>query len=117
MAANEKCLFCRIAAGEIPATKVHEDADVIAFHDINPQAPTHVLVIPRHHIASLGALTDADVATIGTAMVKASRIARELHLEQDGYRMVINNGEGAGQTVFHIHIHLLGGRRLGWPPG
>lgn len=117
MAANDKCLFCRIAAGEISAKKVHEDDDVVAFHDINPQAPTHVLVIPRHHIATLDALTDADTATIGTAMVKASRIARELRLEQDGYRVVINNGEGAGQTVFHIHIHLLGGRRLGWPPG
>ena len=117
MAANDKCLFCRIASGDIPAKLVHDDADVVAFHDINPQAPTHVLVIPRRHIPSLDDLTEADAATVGTALVKTSQIARELHLEEDGYRVVINNGEGAGQTVFHIHMHLLGGRRMGWPPG
>jgi len=117
MPSNDKCLFCRIAAGEIPAKKVHEDADVVAFHDINPQAPTHVLVIPRKHIPSLDDLTEGDAATVGTTIVRASQIARELRLHDDGYRIVINNGEGAGQTVFHIHVHVLGGRPFGWPPG
>ena len=114
---NANCLFCRISSGEIPAKKVHEDGDVVAFHDINPQAPTHVLVIPRRHIAALADLTEADAATIGTTIVRASQIARDLHLESDGYRIVVNNGEAAGQTVFHIHVHILGGRRLTWPPG
>jgi len=117
MPSNDKCLFCRIAAGEIPAKKVHEDADVVAFHDINPQAPTHVLVIPRKHIPALDELTEADVTTIGTTIVRAAKIARDLRLPEDGYRLVVNNGEGAGQTVFHIHVHILGGRRFGWPPG
>ena len=117
MASDPNCLFCRIAGGEIPAKKVHEDADVVAFHDINPQAPAHVLVIPRKHIPALDDLTAADAATIGTTIVKASEIARTLGLHEDGYRLVINNGAGAGQTVFHIHVHILGGRRFGWPPG
>ena len=117
MPSNDRCLFCRIAAGEIPAKKVHEDAEVVAFHDINPQAPTHVLVIPRKHIAMLDDLTEADAATIGTTIVRAVQIARDLRLPEDGYRLVVNNGEGAGQTVFHIHVHILGGRRFGWPPG
>jgi histidine triad (HIT) family protein len=90
---------------------------VVAFHDINPQAPTHVLVIPRKHIPTLNDLTGADAATIGTTIVKASEIARQLGLHEDGYRLVVNNGEGAGQTVFHIHVHVLGGRAFGWPPG
>ncbi|MGN6186240.1 MAG: histidine triad nucleotide-binding protein [Thermoanaerobaculia bacterium] len=117
MPSNDECLFCRIAAGEIPAKKVYEDADVIAFHDINPQAPTHVLVIPRKHIAMLNDLSEADASTIGTTIVRASSIARDLQLHDDGYRLVVNNGEGAGQTVFHIHVHVLGGRGFGWPPG
>lgn len=117
MAGNDKCLFCRIAHGEITARKVYEDDDVVAFHDINPQAPTHVLVIPRKHIPTLDDLTEADAATVGTALVRTARIARELHLSSDGYRIVANNGEAAGQTVFHIHFHLLGGRNFGWPPG
>lgn len=113
----DKCLFCRIVSGEIPAKRVYEDPDVVAFHDINPQAPTHVLVIPRKHIPSLDDLNDPDAATVGTALVRLARIARELHLSNDGYRVVINNGESAGQTVFHIHYHLLGGRNFSWPPG
>ncbi|MGZ5442702.1 MAG: histidine triad nucleotide-binding protein [Thermoanaerobaculia bacterium] len=117
MPSHDKCLFCRIASGEIPAKKVHEDADVVAFHDINPQAPTHVLVIPRRHIPMLNDLGEADAATVGTTLVRASQIARELRLQDDGYRLVINNGEGAGQSVFHIHVHILGGRSFGWPPG
>jgi histidine triad (HIT) family protein len=114
---NERCLFCRIANGEIPSKKVYEDDQVFAFHDINPQAPTHVLIVPRKHIASLDALTDADAALIGNVVVRAAEIARNLHLTSEGYRFVVNMGEAAGQTVFHIHFHILGGRNLGWPPG
>ena len=114
---NDKCLFCRIATGEIPAKKVYEDDAVVAFQDINPQAPTHIVVIPRKHIASLDDLNESDSATIGTAMVRLAQIARDTHLSSDGYRVVVNNGEAAGQTVFHIHFHLLGGRNFGWPPG
>jgi histidine triad (HIT) family protein len=117
MSSNAQCLFCRIVAGEIPAKKLHESDDVIAFSDINPQAPTHILVIPRKHIPSLDDMTAADVAVIGTTILRATELARELHLEVDGYRVVVNNGPGAGQTVFHIHVHLLGGRQFGWPPG
>ena len=115
--ANDKCLFCRIASGEIPAKKVYEDNDVIAFQDINPQAPTHVLIIPRKHIPSLDDLNESDAAILGTMMVRLAQIARDTHINSDGYRVVINKGEAAGQTVFHIHFHLLGGRNLGWPPG
>jgi histidine triad (HIT) family protein len=117
MAGNDRCLFCRIALGEIPSKKVYEDGDVVAFHDINPQAPTHVVVIPRKHIASLDDMTEADAATVGTTLVRLAQIARDLHLNSDGYRVVVNHGEAAGQTVFHIHFHLLGGRNFGWPPG
>ena len=115
--ANDKCLFCRILAGEIPAKKVHEDQDAVAFEDINPQAPTHILVIPRRHIASLNDLSDGDADTIGRVIVRASQIARENHLQKDGYRLVVNHGDAAGQTVYHIHVHILGGRRFSWPPG
>jgi histidine triad (HIT) family protein len=117
MPSNDKCLFCRIVSGDIPAKKAYEDADVVAFHDVNPQAPTHLLVVPRKHIPSLNDLTELDTAVIGTVMVRASAIARDLHLSDDGYRVVINTGPAAGQTVFHIHAHLLGGRSFGWPPG
>ncbi|MCU1231906.1 MAG: HIT-like protein [Acidobacteria bacterium] len=117
MVSNDRCLFCRIASGEITAKKVYEDADVVAFEDINPQAPTHVLIVPRKHIPSLDDLTDADAQVVGTVLTRAAQIARNLHLESDGYRLVINNGEAAGQTVFHIHFHILGGRNFGWPPG
>ena len=117
MVSNANCLFCRIANGEIPAKKIFEDADAIAFQDINPQAPTHVLVIPRRHIPSLDDLTDSDAQAIGKTIVRASTIAHDLGLHVDGYRLVANNGEGAGQTVFHIHFHLMGGRRFTWPPG
>ena len=117
MPSNERCLFCRIVSGEIPAKKVYEDDDVVAFNDINPQAPTHVLVVPRKHIPTLDDLTDADAMTIGTLLVRTAAIARSLQLPSDGYRTVINNGEAAGQTVFHIHVHLMGGRNFGWPPG
>jgi histidine triad (HIT) family protein len=114
---NDRCLFCRIANGEIPAKKVYEDPDVVAFHDINPQAPTHVLVIPRRHIASLNEMDAGDVNAVGTALLRAGAIARDLHLPAEGYRVVLNTGAAAGQTVFHIHFHVLGGRNFSWPPG
>ena len=117
MAGNDRCLFCRIATGEIPAKKIYEDDEVIAFHDINPQAPTHVLVVPRKHIATLDAMSDADAQLIGNVLLRAAQIARDQQLTSDGYRVVVNTGEAAGQTVFHIHFHLLGGRNFGWPPG
>ncbi len=117
MASADRCLFCRIANGEIPSKKVHEDPEVIAFEDINPQAPTHILVVPRQHIASLDTLTAADEAIMGRVIHRAAEIARARHLDSDGYRLVVNCGEAAGQTVFHIHVHILGGRNFGWPPG
>ena len=117
MTTDPKCLFCRIVSGEIPAKKLFEDDEVVAFHDVKPQAPSHVLVIPRKHIASLDDMTDSDAAAIGATVLRATKIARELKLADDGYRLVVNNGPGAGQTVFHIHFHLLGGRQFGWPPG
>jgi histidine triad (HIT) family protein len=117
MSGNDRCLFCRISTGEIPAKKVYEDKDVVAFNDINPQAPTHVLVVPRKHIASLDEMSEADAATVATVLLRAAQIARDLQLTSDGYRIVLNTGESAGQTVFHIHFHILGGRNFGWPPG
>lgn len=111
----EQCLFCRIVRGEIPAKLIHETDDTIAFADINPQAPLHVLVIPREHIASLDAATDP--ALVGRLALVAAEIARREGVAASGYRTVINTNGDAGQTVFHIHLHLLAGRRLAWPPG
>jgi histidine triad (HIT) family protein len=111
------CLFCRIIAREIPATLVHEDDRVVAFADINPQAPTHVLVVPRRHIASLNELTAEDDALVGELVRRAASIARERGLSAGGFRTVFNTNRDAGQTVFHLHLHLLGGRAMGWPPG
>ena len=108
------CLFCRIARGEIPATIVAQNDDCVAFRDIDPKAPTHVLVIPREHVASLSEATDA--AMVGKLALMAADIAKEEGLD-GGYRTVINTGPDAGQTVHHIHLHLLGGRQLHWPPG
>ena len=109
------CLFCRIIRKEIPAKIVAEDDQCVAFRDINPQAPTHVLVIPREHVASLNEATDA--AMLGRLQLFAARVATAEGLAERGYRTVINTNADAGQTVFHVHLHLLGGRRLGWPPG
>ena len=111
------CLFCRIVSGEIPASKVYEDADVLAFNDINPQAPLHVLVIPKRHISTTNDLSPQDDALIGTLVRRAAAIAREKGYADRGYRSVLNCNAEAGQTVFHIHLHLLAGRGLGWPPG
>jgi len=110
------CLFCKIAEKKIPSTVVYEDEDVFAFDDIGPQAPTHILIIPRKHFASLTEATKEDTAVIGKLHLVAAELARRLKLT-DGYRTVTNSGAGAGQTVFHLHLHLLGGRDFGWPPG
>ncbi len=114
---SDRCLFCRIASGEITARKVLEDDVAVAFHDINPQAPTHILIVPRKHIPSLDEMSEADAAIVGSVLLRAAQIARDLQLPSDGYRVVVNTGEAAGQTVFHIHFHILGGRNFGWPPG
>jgi histidine triad (HIT) family protein len=110
------CLFCRILGGEVPSKKVYEDEHVFAFEDIHPQAPTHVLVIPKKHIAGLKEATLEDEAIVGRCQLVAAQIARQRSIE-DGYRTVLNVGPKAGQSVFHLHVHLLGGRTLKWPPG
>jgi histidine triad (HIT) family protein len=111
------CLFCKIAAGEIPTQRIYEDDQVIAFSDINPQAPFHALVIPRQHIATLNDLKDGDSDLMGRLFLAAQAIADQEGFGAEGYRTVVNCNAGAGQTVFHIHVHLLAGRPLGWPPG
>ena len=111
------CLFCRIASGEIPASKVYEDDQVLAFNDINPQAPLHVLVIPKRHISTTNDLLAPDDGLVGTLVRRAAAIAQEKGYADRGYRVVMNCNAEAGQTVFHIHLHLLAGRGLGWPPG
>jgi histidine triad (HIT) family protein len=111
------CLFCAIAAGEIPATHVHDDETVVAFRDINPQAPTHILVIPRRHIASAADLSPADDALWARLLQVALQLARSEGIDADGFRIVTNVGRGGGQTVAHLHLHLLGGRPMTWPPG
>jgi len=111
------CLFCKIAAGKIDADIVHQDDKVLAFRDINPQAPTHVVIIPRNHVPTINDLTESDLDDVGRLFLAARTIAKKEGLEEDGYRVVMNCMEGAGQSVFHIHLHLLGGRSLRWPPG
>ena len=111
----EQCLFCRIVRKEIPAAIVAETDDCVAFRDVNPQAPVHILVVPREHVASLDQAGDA--ALVGRLALLAAELARKEGIAANGYRTVINTNADAGQTVFHIHLHLLGGRKLGWPPG
>jgi histidine triad (HIT) family protein len=111
------CIFCRIAAGEVPSKIAWQDEEIVAFHDVDPRAPVHVLIIPRKHIASVNELDDADAPTIGRMYVKARDLARDLGVAETGYRLVMNTGPEAGQSVWHIHLHLLGGRRMTWPPG
>jgi len=113
----EACIFCRIARGEIPATVVREDAECIAFRDLQPRAPVHVLVIPRRHIASVDYVAAGDEATVGHLVAVARDIAAAEGVQQSGYRLVLNAGPDAGQSVDHLHLHLLGGRELHWPPG
>lgn len=111
------CLFCRIASGEIPATLVHDDEQVIAFRDIAPRAPTHILLIPRRHIPSALHLTEDDGPLLGRLFAVAADLARAEGIAEGGYRMVTNIGDWGGQTVHHLHLHLLGGRSMHWPPG
>ena len=110
------CIFCKIAAGEIPSDQVYQDEHVVAFRDLNPQAPVHVLIIPREHLASLGEASEEHGALLGRVLLAAGEIAAREGIG-DGFRVVNNCGESAGQTVFHVHFHLLGGRDMGWPPG
>jgi histidine triad (HIT) family protein len=111
------CLFCRIVAGEVPASKVYEDDRLVAFTDINPQAPLHVLIVPREHLATLNDLTPAHDDLVGDMVRRAAAIAAGRGFAEDGYRTVFNCNAHAGQTVFHLHLHVLGGRRFTWPPG
>jgi histidine triad (HIT) family protein len=111
------CLFCKIVAGEIPGTIVHQDDRLVAFRDINPQAPLHVLIVPRRHIASLNELSADDDALVGEMVRRAAALAREHGHADRGYRTVFNCNADAGQTVFHVHLHVLGGRTFRWPPG
>jgi len=111
------CLFCKIIAREIPATIVYEDDRVLAFNDINPQASTHLLVVPKRHVATLNDLTADDDALVGEVVRRAAALAKERGISAGGFRTVFNTNRDAGQTVFHIHLHLIGGRSLAWPPG
>jgi len=111
------CLFCRMVAGEIQPDVVFQDEHLLAFRDIDPQAPVHILIVPKRHIATLDDLTDADEPLVGHLVTTAARLARQEGIADSGYRTVLNCNADGGQEVFHIHLHLLGGRRLGWPPG
>ena len=111
------CIFCKIAAKEIKSDLVAETEDCLAFKDLNPQAPTHLLVIPKKHITSLNELTREDESLIGRMLTLAAELARKEKIDQEGYRTLFNTNKGAGQTVFHLHLHVIGGRPLHWPPG
>lgn len=114
---DQNCLFCRILAGEIPASKVYEDDHLFAFRDVNPQSPTHVLLIPKKHISSLNEVSAEDHAVLGHLVRIAPQIARQEGIADSGFRVVINTGADAGQSVRHIHLHVMGGRPMAWPPG
>lgn len=114
---DPNCIFCKIIDRKVPSTIVHEDDFAVAFEDLNPQAPVHTLIVPKKHISEIHDITVADRELIGHLFFVARTIASKKGLDRNGYRMVINNGAGAGQTVFHIHLHLLSGRRFVWPPG
>ncbi len=111
------CLFCKMVSGEIPPDIVYEDDEVLAFNDINPQAPTHVLIIPKKHIATLNEASDEDTQVLGRLNIVAAQLANKLGFAEDGYRVVMNCNADGGQAVYHIHLHLLGGRSMAWPPG
>lgn len=111
------CIFCGIAAGQIPATMLYDDGEVLAFRDINPEAPVHLLIVPRRHISTLNDLNEADAALIGRLYLAGKQVVAELGVAERGYRTVINCNRDAGQIVFHVHMHLLAGREMGWPPG
>lgn len=114
---DPSCLFCKIAAGSIPAAIVHTSERLVAFRDIDPKAPVHILVIPREHVASLDAADERQRALLGEILLQAGALAREEGIAEGGYRTVINTGADGGQSVHHLHLHLLGGRALDWPPG
>ncbi len=111
------CIFCKIVSGDIPSTKIFEDEQVIAFRDINPQAPTHVLVVPKQHIPGVNELAEADEALVGHVYGVIAKLVRELGIDESGYRVVVNSGADGQQSVPHLHFHVLGGRLLAWPPG
>jgi histidine triad (HIT) family protein len=113
----DDCVFCKIAGKQIPSALVHEDDQLVAFNDVNPQAPMHMLIIPREHIPSLGQLDSGHDELVGRALRLAAELARQKGLSESGYRVVINCGKDAGQSVGHLHFHVLGGRVMGWPPG
>ena len=114
---NPDCLFCKFVSGELDTDVVFETDKVLAFRDINPQAPTHILIIPRKHIATINDLTESDAEEIGNLYLVAKELAKAEGFDEDGYRVVMNCNAAAGQTVFHLHLHLLGGRLFDWPPG
>ncbi|MBR9988781.1 MAG: histidine triad nucleotide-binding protein [Gemmatimonadetes bacterium] len=117
MAERSDCIFCRIVAGEIPADVVHEDEHTVAFRDLDPKAPVHVLVIPRRHIASISDAADTDAAVMGALLLAARDVAAVEGVAEGGYRLVVNTGAAANQTVHHVHVHVMGGRDMRWPPG
>ena len=112
-----ECIFCRIASGDIPAKVIHRDDHVVAFHDLAPQAPAHVLIIPVRHVGGIAEIDEADAPLAGHLLTVATKVARDLGLEDSGYRVVVNQGRDGGQSVGHLHLHVLGGRALAWPPG
>lgn len=111
------CLFCKIVAKEIPATVVFEDDEILAFRDINPQAPTHLLIIPKKHIATINDSEEDDAQLLGKMILQAKKLAQMEAIDETGYRLVFNINSGGGQEVYHIHLHLIGGRQMAWPPG
>ena len=111
------CIFCKIIEGKLPARKVYEDDQVVAFRDINPQAPTHVLLVPRRHLPRIAEAGAGDQSLLGHLLLKAAAVAAKLGLDQTGFRLVINNGRDGGESVPHLHVHILGGRPMAWPPG
>ncbi len=113
----DNCIFCKIAAGELPADIYYQDDEIVAFRDIHPVAPTHLLIIPKKHIATANEFSEADTALIGKLSITAAKLAQELRIAEHGYRLVLNCNRDAGQTVFHVHLHLLAGRSFTWPPG
>lgn len=112
-----ECLFCQVASGDMPADVVYQDEEVLAFRDINPQAPHHILIIPRQHYTSLNSFEESDGPLLAKLMLTAKRIARDLGVDEDGYRVNINTNRHGGQSVHHLHVHLLAGRQMSWPPG
>lgn len=112
-----ECVFCKIVSGDIPSNKVHEDSALLAFEDVNPVAPTHVLIVPKEHVPTLNDASEEHRGLLGAMVLRAAEIAKERNLSEGGYRLVLNCMRGAGQSVFHIHLHLMGGRLFSWPPG